>query len=394
MDSRPVSWDLMAWSFSSHGSMQDWVFKSADALCQEAGVVLSCGGAFMIYDTPNREGTLVDWHMDELAKVAAFCRARQPFCQDTQPVPQVVLLHAQDHYYASNEPLYNLGKATDPLEGALHAFLENGVPVDIRNAEDLMQSVGNYPVCVVSEQDHLSSDLIACLKDYVHKGGYLLVSGAGQTRPFDDLLGVSPLQPDDTGQQHHIPVAGKTVCAMGRWRQVAPADAQTAVVAPLLLSRDIAAQARPSGGCAATIRQVGKGKIAGIYGPLFGTYAFSHYPSVRAFVGQVIAALDHPALIKTQAPPRIQVAMRTKGNEVMIHLVNLGTDHPLSPKSPLVEHVPPAGPVSLQVPLPAMPRQVRLMPSAEPVSWTYANGSLQIQVRQVGIHDILVIDRG
>ncbi|MDW7656505.1 MAG: alpha-L-fucosidase, partial [Bacillota bacterium] len=46
MDSRKLSWDLMAWAFSSHGKMQDWVFKSADALCQEAGVVLSCGGAF------------------------------------------------------------------------------------------------------------------------------------------------------------------------------------------------------------------------------------------------------------------------------------------------------------------------------------------------------------
>jgi hypothetical protein len=350
----------MAWGFSSHGPMQDWVFKSADALCQEAAVVMSCGGAFMVYDTPNRDGTLVGWHMDTLSQVAAFCRARQPFCQETKTVPQAVILHAPAHFYAHNEPLFNLGDASDALEGALHALLENGVSADILNDADLVRQIDRYPLCVVAEQDNLSDELVSELERYVRAGGVLLVSGAEQT---------------------------------GRYRQVRPADGQTEVIAPLLLTRDTGSAAQLSGGCAVTCRPAGKGMAAGIFGPIFATHAKAHYPAVRALLGQLLDRFASPGLARARGPARVHIALRNRNGQLFVHLVNLGSDHPLSPHSPLVEHVPPAGPVSLDIPLAARPRQVRLMPAAEPVSWTYAAGRLSLRLDLVGIHDILVIDQ-
>lgn len=109
------------------GPMSDWIFKSVPALCQEAGIVMSCGGAFTIYDTPNRWGPVVSWHMDDLADVARFCRARQAFSQNTATVPQAVVLHSQNHYYAHNRSLYDLSTAARPVEGALYALLENTI---------------------------------------------------------------------------------------------------------------------------------------------------------------------------------------------------------------------------------------------------------------------------
>ncbi|NLM76893.1 MAG: hypothetical protein GX173_02260 [Ruminococcaceae bacterium] len=391
MDSRPLSWDLMAWSFSSHGAMRDWVFKSAGALCQEAAVVMSCGGAFMIYDTPNRDGTLVAWHMDELAKVAQFCRARQAFCQDTKTVPQIVLLHAREHYYSNNEPLYQLGTATDPLEGALHVLLENNLHVDIRNTEDLIQSIGRFPLCVVAEQDQLSDDTVAVLEQYVRDGGYLLISGAEQTKRFDALLGVRDARPDSLDQALFLPVDNGAVCAIGHWRQVEITENETKEVSPLLLSRDRGESERLSGGSAATIRPLGKGKIAGIYGPLFASYTKGHYPAVRSYISRLMALLNHPDLLKASAPAHIQITLRKKEDQLMVHLVNMGVDHPLSPKSPFVEQVPTAGPVALRLPLDNRPYQVCLMPAATPVCWSYADGQLSVSISQVGIHDILVI---
>jgi len=404
MDSRNISWDLMAWAFSSHGKMQDWVFKTADALCQEAGVVMACGGAFMIYDTPNRSGTLVDWHMNELAKVAAFCRARQPYCQNTTAVPQIVLLHSPDHYYAHNSPLFNLSHATDPIEGALHALLENNYAVEIRNTEDLFSRLESYPMVVISEQDNLRPELIPQLIAYVNQGGHLIVCGNSQTAQFDEWLGVSELgseaSPDaqaesagDQAKSLYIPYDKGAVVAMGDWRLVKPVDAMTRVIEPLLLTRDTGSFSRPSGACAATVRTVGKGCLAGIYGPAFSTYAYSHYPAVRNFIGKVLNEMATPRLLRVDAPARIQVSLREQDNHLMINLVNMGADHPLSPKSPLVETVPPAGPVRLFLPLATQPRQVLLMPSAVPVDWYYSDGLLTVCVDQVGIHDILVIDR-
>ncbi|MCK9253880.1 MAG: hypothetical protein M0P55_14095 [Clostridiales bacterium] len=393
MAGRQLGWDLMAWGFSSHGPMQDWVFKSADALCQEAAVVMSCGGAFMVYDTPNRDGTLVGWHMDELSQVAAFCRARQIFCQGTQTVPQAVILHAPAHYYAHNDPLFNLGDASDALEGALHALLENGVSTDIRNDADLVREIDRYPLCVVAEQDNLSDALLDELERYVRSGGVLLVSGAEQTRRFDRLLGTAEREPGFLEMPLHIPVGPGSVCAMGRYRQVRPVDEKTEVIAPLLLTRDTGSAGRPSGGCAITCRPVGKGMAAGIFGPLFATHARAHYPAVRALIGQLLDRLDIPGLARARGPARVPIALRARHGQLLVHLVNLGSDHPQSPRSPLVEHVPPAGPVSLDIPMTAKPRLVRLMPAAEPVNWTYSDGRLRLCLDQVGIHDILVIDQ-
>jgi alpha-L-fucosidase len=390
MDSRKLSWDLMAWAFSSHGKMQDWVFKSADALCQEAGVVLSCGGAFMIYDTPNRSGTLVDWHMEELAKVADFCRARQPFCQKTRTVPQVVLLHAPEHFYAHNEPLFNLGKATDPLEGALHVLLENHCAVDIRNTDDLFEQLDAFPLCVISEQENLQPELLDRLRRYVENGGHLLVSGAETTALFDELLGVSPVEQPQ--QDFYIPVDRGAVCAMGSWRTVRPVRDDTDIISPLLRSRDRGADQKDSGCCAAVMRRIGNGCIAGIFGPVFGSYAYSHYPAMRSWIGQIIGQMNTPGLIRAEGPARVHLTVRSKENRWLINLVNLGTDHPLSPTSPLVEQVPPAGPLKIRLPAARTPLRVSLMPSAQPLAWQMESGCLNVTVNQVGIHDIVVID--
>ncbi|MDW7659524.1 MAG: hypothetical protein SCM11_20340, partial [Bacillota bacterium] len=350
----------------------------------------SCGGAFMIYDTPNRSGTLVDWHMEELAKVACFCRARQPFCQKTETVPQVVLLHAAEHFYAHNEPLFNLGKAADPLEGALHALLENHCAVDIRNSEDLLEQLDGFPLCVISEQENLKPEQLARLRRYVGKGGHLLVSGAETTALFDDLLGVSPVERVE--QTYHIPVDRGTVCAMGSWRTVRPVQDDTVIISPLLLSRDRGLEEKVSGCCAAVMRRVGKGCIAGIFGPVFGSYAYSHYPAIRSWIGQIIGQMNPPGLIHAEGPARVHLTVRRKENRWLVNLVNLGTDHPLSPTSPLVEKVPPAGPIKIRIPATRSPLRVSLMPSAQPLTWQMESGHINVTVNQVGIHDIVVID--
>ena len=90
-----LSWNLMAWGFTTaEQGMGGWTFKPAAQLCQEAACVISLGGAFQIYNNPQRNGHLTGWHQDSMAEVARFARARQPWCQHSESVPQVALLHA------------------------------------------------------------------------------------------------------------------------------------------------------------------------------------------------------------------------------------------------------------------------------------------------------------
>lgn len=394
MDSRGISWDLMAWGFTSYGPMKDWVFKSVQALCQEAAVVMSCGGAFMIYDTPNRSGDLVEWHMDNLAEVARFCRVRQEFCQNTRSVPQVAVMHAKEHFYARNIPLYNPGTGSQEIEGALHALLENSYHVDIMSGTDLLKRASDYPLCVIAEQENLTVDTVNALKQYVREGGSLIVSGAGPTRNFDDILGVrdsGKMAGEGKENPVYIPADKGTVCGIGEWRLVTAVEAVQ--VEPVLFSRDLGGRVKNSGYAAATVNKYGRGVVAGIYGPVFGTYSISHYPGVRKFIGKVIDSMKINNLMKVEAPSWINVTLREKDDSLFINFVNLGCSHPLSPKNTIVENVPPAGPVRISLPLRSVPGSAFLAPGALPVEWSYENGWFSAEIKEIGIHDILVIEK-
>jgi hypothetical protein len=393
MDNRGLSWDLMAWGFTSYGPMKNWVFKSAPALCQEAAVVMASGGSFMVYDQPNRTGELVGWHMDRLAEVGRFCRARQPYCQHSRSVPQIAILHAKEHYYLNNGPLYQMGSAEKPVEGALQALLENGYHADILTGTALMERIDQYPICIAAEQDALPEELRLKLEAYVFNGGNLIVTGAEQTGKFDTLAGVMDtggLAGEEHGQGIYIPDGEEACPLIGSWRLVRGNPGT--VVEKILFSRDRGANEQDSGSPAAVMTQYGKGRIALVFGPVFEAYYDSHYPGMRRFVKRLVEAFENENLVRVEAPLCIQTAVRETGNTRMIHFINSGTNKALSPRNGYIEDVPAAGPVRVTLKLEKRPAAVFLAPSFQPVSWSFSGeGFFSAEIGHIGIHDILVI---
>ena len=249
----------------------------------------------------------------------------------------------------------------------------------------------SYPLCVVPEQELLDPETIAKLTSYVRNGGALIVSGAA-CEAFQEELGVSVshefVQGYCDASALTIPDGDRTVTLIGDWNRVAVHSAST--VKPILLSRDGGSQSKVSGFPAMTVRAVGKGVIAGIYGPLFDAFAYSHYPGIRRAVGELIEAMDIPKLARITAPASVVMTMRQKEDFHFIHFVNTSCDHLTSPKNPIVESVPPAGPIHAEIPMPR-PSSVTLEPGGAPVHWTYGNGRLTFDIPQVGIHDIVAI---
>jgi len=402
MDSRGLPWDLMAWGFTSHGPMKDWTFKSTAALCQEAGVVLSCGGAFMVYDQPNRSGDLIGWHMDDLALVAGFCRERQPYCMGTSSVPQIAILHSRHHVYRTNRPLYGQLRSAHPVEGALHAVLELGFHADILQDEKLLERMDQYPLVIVPEQTGLPASTVAALKDYVKGGGRLLVSGTTATGAFDDILGIRSEGEGTAVGTRWLQDGCRTVSAVGDWRTVLMEEedsfavdhgmADTASVEPLLPSREKNIDESKPTSVASVCRAVGQGRMASIVGNVFEGYADSHYPGTRRFLGRIIESLESQGLLRMTAPLPVHATLRKRDGQRLIHLVNLGSDKPLSPGSAYIENVPAVGPVHVDLPLAVQPDRVRLEPGSRAMNFRYEAGRLSCDVGPVGTHEMVVID--
>ncbi|MBI5093146.1 MAG: hypothetical protein HZB26_11990 [Candidatus Hydrogenedentes bacterium] len=381
---RRKPWDLMAWSFLTTDE-QGWTTKTVPHLCQELSEVLAQGGATFIYDVPQRSGRLTDWHQDVLAQVAAFCRKRQALCHQTETIPQVAILHSETFFYKNNQPLYNFAWANYPIEGALHAVLENGYSADLLNEEALVARMSAYPIVIVPEQEGLPANVIDALKTYVQNGGHLLVSGANTAQEYPELAGVKIAE----GQHDkaYVPADGGSVIVPGPWQNVTLAGATE--LAPLLKQQDPALD--QAGTPAATVNRVGKGVVVAIHGPVFRSYVRAHFPRLRCFIGGALAALDAPAA-KVDGPWWIEMSARKKDTRLLIQLVNRSAAGYTAPNRHMVESVPDAGPFSVSIPLAASPKRCYVAPDEAGLEWSWKDGTLTARIGGLAIHNVLVIE--
>ena len=327
VDSKPgMSRDLMAWGFLTlEKEMRGWTFKSAAQICQEASAIISQGGAFSIYDLPDRNGLLNSWHHDIMADVADFVRARKQWVRGTQSVPQVAILHSALHYYAAN-PEYLLecwSPSRQPLTGALDCLLDCHCQVDVATEDNLVRHIESYKMVVIAEQTSPSVELLSALKDYVNAGGTVLISGTNASTDYADLTGT--LADGDLQDGYfYLEVDGESTTVKGPWQSVKLSGAQTLL--PALkhadpFQKDFLAPA-------VTINRVGKGTVAGIHCRYFTYYSQTHYPRSCKLVRNLIDTLSPDFIVSVDAPPKLHIVVRQQGAATIVHLLNTGSSNP------------------------------------------------------------------
>jgi len=141
----------------------------------------------------------------------------------------------------------------------------------------------------------------------------------------------------------------------------------------------------------ATIRRLGKGSIAAVYGPFGTAFCATHVPALREFLGKLMVKLFPQPLVELDAPPCIDVALRSKNGKTLIHLSNtagMQTD----PNRIVIDYVPPAGPITLFVKAQRRPRRVALAPADQPIKKKWADGLLTVTIPKLEIHNVLVVE--
>lgn len=398
LDSRGISWDLMAWAFTKTNPMDEgppWTVKTPLHLCQELAEVIALGGAVMVYDQPQRSGWLSAWHQDVIAEAAAFCRARQEVCFQSRSLPQVALLHLADHYYAHNQPLFNIGDATQPLEGALHALLELHRSVDILTEEHALLRLREYPLVVVPEQTHLSPAIRTALEEYVVGGGRLLISGVHVAHECAELTGATP-DGDCVGVPGkpngvaplYLPLGERAVAINGPWQPVLLNDEGEVWAIRL---RDQEPQKDTTTQALVTARRLGQGLVVAAHGGMFNDYYRGHYPLLRQFIGSLIERMNITWAVEVEGPARLELTLRQGNNGLLVNLINRGAGETLSPRRVIIEELPPITDIVLRLPCQVPPTDVRIVPASTPITWEHGDGHLVVRVPRLDIHAVVVI---
>lgn len=386
MDGRGITWDLMAWGFlRTEAAEMPWATKTATHLCQESAEIVALGGAVMIYDQPQRSGWLTGWHQDTFGEVARWCRERKELCFGSDTASEAAILHLASHYYTCNDPLYNLGKAHEPFEGALHALLECGISTDIVLEGDVAEKIGGYKLVVVPEQTHLTDGIKAALSAHAEAGGCVLLTGGHLAEECGELAGVQAAGEAVEEARMYLPVAGKAVPVFGPWQPVRinGAEVWTVAMDQQEPGKDETEQA------VVTARRVGKGWIVAAHGPLFRNYFKGHYPLMRRFIGDLIGRLEIPWTVTVEGPAWVEPVVRRQGEKLVVSLINRGAGETLSPSRVMIEELPPVENVTVRIRREQAPAEVTAV-EAE-VSWTHAEGELVIAVPAVAIHTVIAV---
>ena len=378
-------WDLMAWGFqSARNNTVGPIHKPAANLMQEAAIVLAQGGGFQIYYQPARSGHIDDLHVGVMARVAAFCRARQKVSHQSEPAPQVGVLYSRHTLYSTANKLFGgWGNAEAPAQGLIDALLENHYSVDVIPDWKLDDMAAQWPCIAVPDWAALGGDIVSTLKRYVRQGGRLLVVGAANTRHFAAELGVAASgEPSELAA--YIPGEEVFANVSGAWQDVELTGAR------LLLSRhptyDATRDARP----AACVAAAGQGRAAGFFGPLGSVFSATHAPEIRRVIGRLMRELFQPA-VEVDAPHTVEIALRRREGRIALHLINT-TAMQVASNYAAIDFVPPVGPLHIRLRTPRPPANLRHEPAGTPLTGRWQNGVFDLPLARLDLYDIITWD--
>jgi hypothetical protein len=274
------------------------------------------------------------------------------------------------------------------MRGALQALLETHHSTDVLPEDAALQRMNQYKLIVVPEEPPLDSPLLHALEDFARQGGYVLVTGADLARDYPAWVGASP-RGEALKDRIFLPLGNRAVPVGFAWQAVSLATG-TKVVSYRLNEQDPARNLTDQ--AIVTRRDVGKGAIIAVHGPIFRNYYTDHAPSLREFIGKLVDELNIPWAATVEGPPQVEMVLRQKEGKLLVNLINRGAGEAFSANRNTVENLPPIENLLVRVPRTSAPKSVAIAPSDAKMTWAFKNGLVTVKVPQLDIHRVVIIE--
>ena len=374
-------WDLMAWGFSWNGDKMPMSNKSVVQLEQEAAEIMAMGGGVQFYFQQNRDLSLKPWLANTLSEIGSFCRARQEFCHKAQAIPQVALLFPGKTYQHSATSAFS--GAPEKLRGTLYALLDNQLPVEVQMEHNLTGKTSQYPLIVIPECDSIEPVLLEELQAYVENGGNLLVIGTQTAGLFEKELGIESAK--TTEETTTFLSANQRLGGIRSPLLSVELAPDTKIISNLY---DVADYQYKSKNIAASMRQVGKGKIAGIYFNAGSGYSQYKTFVIRDFIAEVVAQLSAAQMVEVSGSHLVHVALNKLNGKTYINLINVSGE---STNQSAIGYDQVAALTDISVTIPGKPAKVILQPEGKELTVTYSAGKSTVIIPKLEIHSILEV---
>ncbi len=359
---------------------------------QEMAVILAGGGRYFVWDNPTPESGLRPERMQALAEVVEpFLRARQAWCLDSVRLPDASLLNDSVGHYAVNDAAaVAFNKRNNRIEGASDVLARLHINYEMLPDWRLLEGDVRSPVIIVEHPKKLTDQIVRALLDQVREGKTLLITGMGPSRDrrLNDACGIETCK-GPTGAEPLLVRIGDKELRFKHWlfRVTAPSTKT------LLAVRTADGKTHPL----LTEARCGEGRALYAALPLLSKHGPNEVPTTIRRVALDAAAPPKARLLTTDAPSTVEVVLRTKGNDRIVHLVNMapGTREVITTnrrRYTRITEIPPVETCRVSLRLPGKPREVRLEPQGRPLeAWRYDAGRLEMTVPRFAIHQLVVV---
>lgn len=377
-------WDLMSWSFAWKNEQKST--KSVAQLKQEGAEVLAMGGGFQTYWQQNEDGTPEPYQFAKMAELIKFTKDRKVFCYQGNVIPQVGLLYSSYAWKRIPEAGLYSAHSQGPMKGILNLLMDSQLPVDILMDHHVSGRIQNYPVLVLPEWVNIDPQQKEELLKYVSNGGNLIVAGASAVDDFSVPLGIKQSEGFVKDTMVFAGIADQMLLLKTNFRSVEPALG-TEAIGSRYRQDDFRFRLKAP---LATVRNYGKGKIAGIYMDMGDFYTKNKNLVMPLLIEQILKRMAVSLISKVSGSNNVHQVMTEKNGKHYLHLINSSGPHD-NPNVMVYNEVPHLSNLTVRVKASKAPTSVKLQPQNTPIKFTYKQGEIIIPIASVDIYSILEI---
>lgn len=369
-------WDLMSWSFA------DNKIKPKILLLLEAAEILSMGGGFQSYWIQKRNGSIYNTHFTLMKEISNFCRDREPYCFETEIIPQIGIFFSRETWKSNTQTIYNNG-GNESIEGLTSLILDAGGSAEIIMEHDVHR-INSYPLIIIPETSIMNSGLKSMFVEYVNNGGSLFVVGVKAVNNFKSELGVSFSYAYDTReyflsdgasvQSFNLPYQSVSVTNNTRILYNSYFnDRKNKVFSPFL-----------------TIKKMGKGKIAGLYSDIGMYYLKEDSYLLCNIIKNVIDSLFPGKIVTSDADSKVHIVTTKIDKDYFLQLINLGDLKP-GMEADYYAQLQPIKNLKLKINTVQKPDKIILQPAGEELAFDYDDQHISVMIPKIYIYSILQI---